>query len=469
MRIKMTRDIAQTRSTNTNEHECPESSPNSSPTAAPALSRPDVSWLDYWLTRMMLNAVGNPPVRIILWNGKEASPVCENPAAIVTFSDRAALLKIIMDHELYWGELYSSNRVRVEGDMTRLIEVVNNAVKSNVKPGYLRKAIQWLAYRQIISSKAQARKNIHHHYDIGNEFYALWLDRDEMQYSCAYFPHEDMTLEQAQVAKLHHICRKLQLKPGDTVVEAGCGWGGLSHFMVKHYGVKVTAYNISEQQINFARQRAQQDNLSNSLHYIMDDYRNINGQFDVFVSVGMLEHVAQQDYQELGNIIQRCLKPDGRGLVHSIGRIEAKPMNPWIERNIFPGAYPPALSEMLQIFEPNRLAILDVENLRLHYAKTIQHWAQRFEQNKAQITDMMDTEFVNAWSVYLYGSIAAFNIGNLQLFQIVFNHQQNNTIPRSRHYQYQHDFSTAVATGAETFLETGPVSVTHENTADAKF
>ncbi len=264
-----------------------------------------------------------------------------------------------------------------------------------------------------------------------------------MQYTCAYFPHDDMTLEQAQVAKLHHLCRKLQLRPGDTVVEAGCGWGGLSRFMVKHYGVKVTAYNISKEQIKYARQRAQEEGISDSVDYVLEDYRNIQGQYDVFVSVGMLEHVARRDYKELGEVISRCLKPDGRGLIHSIGRIISGPMNAWIERRIFPGACPPTLSEMMGVFEPNNLAAHDVENIRLHYSRTLEMWIERFEQHREEITEMMDEEFVKAWGLYLNGSLAAFNVGELHLFQVVFSHAENNDIPRSRHHVYDAETRTA--------------------------
>jgi cyclopropane-fatty-acyl-phospholipid synthase len=257
-----------------------------------------------------------------------------------------------------------------------------------------------------------------------------------MQYTCAYFSDPDMSLEEAQVAKLHHLCRKLQLKPGDTVVEAGCGWGGLARFMARNYGVKVRAYNISKQQVSYAQQRAETEGLSDRVEYLLDDYRNIHGEYDVFVSVCMLEHVGKRDYPVLGDVIDRCLKPGGRGLIHTIGRVNPGPMNAWIERRIFPGAYPPSLKEMMDIFEPHRLSVLDVENLRLHYAKTLEHWLERFEHYSDTIEEMMDAEFVRAWRLYLAGSIAAFKVGELQLYQVVFSRNTNNNLPWSRKYIY---------------------------------
>lgn len=395
-----------------------------------------VTWLDRWLVRKMVDVVGNPPVRISLWDGAEVTPPCDEPVAEMVYCDRGALLKTILNPELHWGDLYCSGRVEFEGDMARFMEVIYLGIHGRGRPGLLRKLVLLLGHRRIFNSFDRAKQNIYHHYDIGNDFYKLWLDKEEMQYTCAYFPREDMSLEDAQVAKLHHICRKLSLKPGDTVVEAGCGWGGLARFMARHYGVRVTAYNISREQVKYARQRAETEGLSDQIEYILDDYRNIEGEYDVFVSIGMLEHVAIQDYQQFGDLIKRVLKADGRGLIHSIGRREPGPMNAWIERRIFPGARPPAISQMMDIFEPNELAVYDLENLRLHYARTLEMWFERFEEHEEAITEMMDEEFVKAWGLYLNGSIAAFYSGDLQLYQVVFHHTGSRKLPRARDYIY---------------------------------
>ena len=218
-----------------------------------------VTWLDRWLVRKMVDVVGNPPVRISLWDGIEVTPPCENPVAIMLYGDRIALIKTILNPELHWGDLYCSGRVIFEGDLAEFMQVIYEGISGKGKPGFIRRSVIWLGHRKIFNSFDRARENIHHHYDIGNEFYKLWLDKEEMQYTCAYYPDDSMTLEQAQIAKLHHVCRKLDLKPGDTVVEAGCGWGGLARFMAQHYGVKVTAYNISREQVKYARQRAEDD------------------------------------------------------------------------------------------------------------------------------------------------------------------------------------------------------------------
>lgn len=395
-----------------------------------------VTPLDRWLVRKMVAVVGNPPVRISLWDGSEVTPPCKNPVAELVYCDRIALLKTILDPELYWGDLYCTGRVLFNGDMTGFMATIYRGIRARGRPGRVWHWMQQWGQHRSSNAPGRARQNIHHHYDIGNAFYALWLDAQAMQYTCAYFPHAGMSLEEGQLAKLHHICRKLQLKPGDQVVEAGCGWGGLARFMARHYGVKVTAYNISPEQISYARQRTLEEGLTDQIEYVLDDYRNICGQFDVFVSVGMLEQVGRRDYQHLGEVIRQCLRPAGRGLIHSIGRIRPGPMNAWIERRIFPGARPPSLGELMQVFEPNRLSVLDVENIRLHYAHTLALWAERFEARREAIVAMMDEEFYRAWGLYLHGSTAAFNSGELQLFQVVFNHAGNNDVPWSRHYQY---------------------------------
>ena len=405
----------------------------------PGAMRDRVTWLDRWLVNKMINVVGSPPVRISLWDGVEVTPPCANPCAVMTYCDRGALFKTIADPELHWGDLYCKGRVEFHGDLARFMAIIYEGIKGKGKTNLLRRMVLWMGHRRIFNSVDKARENIFHHYDIGNDFYRLWLDTEVMQYTCGYFPKEGMSPEEGQLAKLHHVCRKLDLKPGETVVEAGCGWGGLSRFMARHYGATVKAYNISREQVKFARQRAEAEGLSDQVEYVLDDYRNIEGQYDVFVSVGMLEHVAIGDYAELGALIKCSLKPDGRGLIHSIGRKRGGPMNAWIERRIFPGARPPALSQFMEIFEPNNLVVYDVENLRLHYVKTLEFWSERFDENSDTILKMMDEQFVRAWGLYLDGSIAAFNTGTLQLFQVVFSHDANNEVPRSREYIYGTD------------------------------
>lgn len=391
-----------------------------------------VSPLERWLARKMLSLLGDPPLQMVLWNGEEITTSSARPAAHIALRRRSALYKLLSNPNLQFGDLYSVGSVEVEGDLVKFLEIIYGTRAA--KFGFLGKLQSHMLNRPRANTLSGSSSNIHHHYDLGNDFYRLWLD-SEMQYTCAYFPSPSMTLEEAQIAKLDHVCRKLQLRPGDRVVEAGSGWGGLARHMARHYGVKVRSFNISREQIRYARERAAAEGLS-GIEYIEDDYRNITGQYEAFVSVGMLEHVGLDHYRELGEVIHRCLTPDGRGLIHSIGRNKPEPMNAWIEKRIFPGAYPPTLREMMEIFEPRAFSVLDVENMRLHYAKTLEHWLARFERHADTVQTMFDESFVRAWRLYLAGSLAGFTTGWLQLFQVVFARGDNNTLPWSRAHLY---------------------------------
>lgn len=395
-----------------------------------------VNPLDRYCAGKLLDFIGAPSIRIVLWDGTRVPTDVVQPLATLYFRDRASLYLTMLRPELYWGDLYTQDRADVDGDLVELLDAVYRGLQNNIDRGWLNWLNKLLAHKRIRNTFNKAADNIHHHYDIGNDFYRLWLDREAMQYTCAYYPDPAMTLEEAQVAKMDYVCRKLQLKPGDSVVDAGCGWGGLALHMARHYGVTVRAFNISREQVAYARDRAQAEGLADRVEYVLDDYRHISGEYDVFVSVGMLEHVGPADYPVLGKVIDNCLKPGGRGLIHSIGRNRPRPMNAWIERRIFPGAYPPSLHEMMDIFEGNRFSVLDVENLRLHYAMTLGEWLQRFEKNAKQVEEMMDGRFVRAWRLYLSGSKAAFTSGQLQLFQVVFARESDNNIPWSRSHQY---------------------------------
>jgi len=413
-----------------------KTAPLALPTAIPNEADGPVYALERFLARQILSFVGNVPITIVLWNGQEIRASDARPIARMHIRDRGALWKLCLNPELHFGDLYSVGRVDVDGDFLRFLETAYLGVVDSKAHAWL-KPIRRFINRPRRNTLSGSRDHISHHYDLGNDFYRLWLDNEAMQYTCAYYPDASMTLDEAQRAKMDHVCRKLQLKPGDRVVEAGCGWGGFARHMAKHYGVNVRSYNISREQIRYAREQAKLQGLDDRVEYVEDDYRNISGTYDVFVSVGMLEHVGCDNFRTLGRVANDCLTDKGRGLIHSIGRNSPDLMNAWIERRIFPGAYPPSLSEMMEIFEPYRLSVLDVENIRLHYAKTLTHWAERFEQHAQDIEKTYDRAFVRAWRLYLVGSVAAFTTGALQLFQVVFTRERNNDIPASREHLYR--------------------------------
>lgn len=375
---------------------------------------------DQRLLARILESTGSAPVRLVVKGGADISPLGAVPVATVVIQDRATLHRLLRDPEIGFGDAYMDGRIDVEGDLVRFLETVYGAMERSPRIGHWLSgmASKWLDLWQD-NSRHGSRNNIQRHYDLGNDFYKLWLD-DRMVYTCAYFPTPSATLEQAQIAKMDHICRKLRLQPGETVVEAGCGWGALALHMAREYGVSVKAYNISHEQVAYARERARAEGMSERVEYIEDDYRAISGKFDAFVSVGMLEHVGLAHYAEFANIIQRSIGDTGRGLLHFIGRNYPAVFSRWIRKRIFPGAYAPSLRQSLTVLEPKNFSVLDVENLRMHYAKTLEHWLERFEKSKQQVAAMYDSRFVRAWRLYLAGSLAGFRSGNLQLFQILF-------------------------------------------------
>lgn len=383
----------------------------------------------------LLRVFGDPPVALALASGERIAPSGREPVATVRLADRGVLFALLRDPQLGFGDLYSEGRIEVEGDLVRLIEEAYRSSAAAEGRVSLLRRLSGLFQRPHRNSLAGSRDNIHHHYDIGNEFYSLWLGRT-MAYTCAYYPTESATLDEAQTAKMDHVCRKLRLRPGESVVEAGFGWGTLALHMARRFGVKVRAFNISREQVRYAQERARAEGLADRVEYVEDDYRNISGRYDAFVSVGMLEHVGVENYRALGEVAMRSIGRNGRGLIHSIGRNQPARLNPWIERRIFPGAEPPSLKQMMDIFEPWDLSVLDVENLRLHYARTLVHWLGLFEASVDRVRTMFDEKFVRMWRLYLAGSVAAFTTGTLQLFQVVFAPRENNEIPLTRAHLY---------------------------------
>ncbi len=416
----------------------PSRNPEPELTASPSRTA-RASGAEKWLLRKLLEMMGEPPIRFVFWDGQEIAAGAAAPAASMRLGDRPTLLRLLLQPGLHFGDAYSEGRLQVEGDLVKLMEILFATTPDPSRAGVWGRLLSSMrARRPRINTLGGSRDNIHHHYDLGNDFYRLWLD-DEMLYTCAYYASPSMTLEEAQIAKMDHVCRKLELRPGDTVIEAGCGWGSLALHMAQHYGATVRAFNISPEQIAYARERAARAGVGDRVEYLEDDYRNISGKCDVFASVGMLEHVGKDNYATLGEVIHRCLRNDGRALIHTIGRNRPQPLNAWIEKRIFPGAYPPTLREMMDIFEPWGFSVLDVENLRLHYARTLTHWLERYEEKIDRVRAMFDERFARAWRFYLSGSAAAFTASKLQLFQVVLAHGTSNRVPRTRGHLYSRD------------------------------
>jgi cyclopropane-fatty-acyl-phospholipid synthase len=399
------------------------------PPAAAARAATDGRVLGRWLLSRLAARMSPARLRFALGAASEGAP---DARATVRFADRRALVGLLFDPEVHFGDAFSAGRIDVEGDLVAAICEGYQARSSRAAA-----PLRWLSLLAR-ATPGRARTNVERHYDLGNDFYAQWLD-PELVYTCAYFERPEVGLEEAQVAKLDLVCRKLALRPGETVVEAGCGWGALARHMARRYGVRVTACNLSREQVAWARRRAALEGLADRVEFLEADYRELRGRFDAFVSVGMLEHVGLRSYGDLARTIDRCLDPRrGRGLLHFIGRDAPRPLNAWIRRRIFPGAYPPTLDQVVRlVLRPAQLGVVDVENLRRHYALTLDHWRRRYEAAVAAGRVGFDERFRRAWRLYLAGSQAAFLTGALQLFQLTFARRADDALPWTRASLYR--------------------------------
>lgn len=394
------------------------------------------SFVTDWLIKKLLArlAGGLEDSGITLCCGSESAGASEPEARfVIALEDLRSLLSLARDPDLALGDLYSSGKLTVAGDLPRAIqELLEYDAKNSLATPLIPKVHLGESLRNDLGS---SRKSAQHHYDVGNDFYKLFLD-DGMVYTCAYFDDQNLSLEDAQIAKMDHVSRKVGLRSGHHVIEAGCGWGTLALHMARRYGVTVQAYNISAAQIEYAREEAEKQNLSNQVEFIQDDYRNATGRCDAFVSVGMLEHVGIAHYPDLGRVIDRVLSATGRGLIHSIGRSRSMSLQRWVEKRVFPNARPPTIKEMMDVFEPAGLVVLDIENLRRHYAITARHWYDRYAENRLQLAKLVSPEVLRTWEFYLAGTAASFEASTLELFQAVFTRIGNNSIPWTRRALY---------------------------------
>lgn len=385
--------------------------------------------LAFFVTKRLHGVLGAPQVRFALRDGRAVGPPREAAVATVHFLDAAGPLALAFDAQLAFGDLFSAGRIRVEGSLVDLV-CLSNELPADVGlrfrlGGRMRPPASW---RQALG---RAARNARHHYDAGNDFYALWLD-ERMVYTCAYFERQDASLEEAQLAKLDHVCRKLRLRPEQRVLELGSGWGALALHMASKYGARVRAFNVSREQVAWGREQAEKQGLASRVEFVLDDWRNASGRYDAFASVGMLEHVGTGHYEELGRVIDRTLVPEGLGFIHTIGRSRPHALNRWIAKRIFPNAHAPALSEMMRIFEPRDFAVLDVESLRRHYELTAQHWLERYRANRRLIRAHVSEETARAFELYLAGTLAAFRCATLTLYQVLFTRARNDAIPWTR-------------------------------------
>jgi cyclopropane-fatty-acyl-phospholipid synthase len=345
-------------------------------------------------------------------------------------TDKRLYRSLVFNPELAAGEAYMDGTMRFEDgstlkDFLTLFSVNRLSLGSYPLQKALRTIKMRFRKRQQSNRKGEAQQNVAHHYDLGNEFYKLFLD-DNMLYSCAYFRDPGETLEQAQRNKLRLLAAKLGLKDGMKVLDIGCGWGDLALYLAAIENVQVTGVTLSREQQALASQRAHNAGLADRVKFELRDYRDVDDKFDRIVSVGMFEHVGVHHYDEYFSRINALMPDDGVMMLHSIGHMSPPGMaSPWLRKYIFPGAYSPAMSEVFDVVERNSLWVTDLEFLRVHYATTLAHWTRRFEANRDKVIALYDERFARMWEFYLISAEMMFRTGSQLVFHMQLSRQRD--------------------------------------------
>ena len=367
-----------------------------------------------------------------LWDGSSEIYGEGEPKFKIIFNEPIPKADIIKDPSIAFGEGYMTKKLDIEGSIQDVIESLYNSKESflgNEKYANLIKMVK----NNIKNSK----KNIEFHYDVGNDFYKLWLD-DTMTYSCGYFKSQNDSLTDAQKNKVDHILKKLNLKEGETLLDIGGGWGELIITAAKKYKVKAMGVTLSTQQFEKVKKRIESEGLNELVEVELTDYREIkNRKFDRVVSVGMLEHVGKDNLSEYFSAVKELLNDKGVSLLHCITNTSDSGTNSWINKYIFPGGYVPSIQELVNYMSEKNFNVIDVENLRLHYGKTLECWASNFENAMPEIEKMKDETFIRMWRMYLNSCAASFNCGNINLHQFLFTKGVNNDLPWTREYMYK--------------------------------
>jgi cyclopropane-fatty-acyl-phospholipid synthase len=403
------------------------------------------------LDRFLSRAVTKGRLGIVFADGSVSTygtPAEGYPEIVLRFTDDRVGRDIVLDPRLGAAEAFIDGRLVIEdGDVMGLVTLLraNNPWDKGGKigpPSTIKRLINTASFAaEQINNRVGSRKNVAHHYDIGNDFYALMLDAEHWQYSCAYWPEGVTTLAGAQEAKLRHIARKLHLAPGQEVLDIGCGWGGMAIHLARHHDARVTGITLSEEQAALARDRVHAAGVADKVTILLEDYRDTAAsgrRFDRIVSVGMFEHVGRAQFDTFFASCARMLADDGVMLLHTIGRFGGPGVTDAFTRKyIFPGGYIPALSETLAASEKVRLIATDVETLRLHYAKTIRQWYANCMTHRDAIVAMYDERFFRMWTFYLAGAATVFENGGMGNYQIQYV-RSRHALPITRDYLIGH-------------------------------
>ncbi len=385
------------------------------------------------LFETVFKRIRNGGLSVRYWDGEDVRYGDETPSFRIVFNKKPSLSALIDDPVLTLGECYMDGDLTFEGDLDAMIRLMSaNSLFNRANQSFAERLIStaWAGFKSV-KEKIRQKENIQAHYDLGNDFFALWLD-ETMCYSCAYFKKPYDTLYQAQLQKIDLVLRKMRLEPGMRLLDIGCGWGWLVMRAAQQYGVKALGITLSEEQYAGARARIEQAGLGGQIGVRLGNYLDLEPsveRFDRVVSIGMYEHVGR-DY--LGAYLEKVrdlLVPGGVSMLHTLTNMEEYETNSWIKKYIFPGGYIPSLREIMALLPQYDLHTLYIESLRRHYAQTLECWYRNFEDKIDQVRARFDERFVRMWSLYLRGSAASLRTGNLDIHQIVFSKGENNILP----------------------------------------
>lgn len=387
--------------------------------------------MDKQLLKRLLKNLFSHTCAIQFWDGEEMILGKGEIRFRIILKEPLSITDILTNPSVTFGEAYMNKKLEFEGSIQEIIESVYGNPKSFLRyKGKFSKII-----KPIKNTLQNSKENVRYHYDIGNDFYRLWLDKS-MTYSCGYFTSDTDTLEQAQSNKVEYILRKLNLKEGCTLLDIGCGWGELVITAAKKYKVKALGITLSREQMDRARERIKEEGLEGYVKIAQMDYRQLQKKFDRVVSVGMIEHVGKEYLPEYFKNVHALLKEGGISLLHCITSLKGG-TNRWIDKYIFPGGYLPSIKELISYISEEDFYLIDVESLRRHYAKTLEHWAANFEASVPEIKKTKDESFIRMWRLYLNSCAASFKMGNIDIHQFLFTKGLADEIPWTRDYLYE--------------------------------
>ncbi|WP_410530939.1 cyclopropane-fatty-acyl-phospholipid synthase family protein [Streptococcus agalactiae] len=391
--------------------------------------------MDSLIIKQLIKSTFDIPLQVTYPNGNIETYNGSNPHVKLKLNKNFSVSELSKDPSIVLGEAVMDGDIEIYGSIQELILSAYRCGDSFLRNSKFSKLIP-----KQFHDKKHSKSDIQKHYDIGNDFYKLWLD-DTMTYSCAYFKHENDSLEQAQLNKVHHILNKLNAQPGGKLLDIGCGWGTLIITAAKEYGLNATGITLSEEQASFITKRIKKEGLENKVTVLIKDYRDIRETYDYITSVGMFEHVGKENLSQYFQTISKRLNINGLALIHGItgqvGGNHGSGTNSWINKYIFPGGYIPRLTENLNHIASAGLQIADLEPLRRHYQKTLELWTKNFHNALPEVQKTHDKRFINMWDLYLQSCAASFESGNIDIFQYLLSKGvSKDTMPMTRDYMY---------------------------------